>query len=237
MRLPPETQDVSLSTADTLRRVNYFDRRCKGELPYLRLTSRHPLEAHLFYVVCQQRAEAKLGLFSILDRVLVGYARKRISPAATSVQSTFVSSFPARGARAPTKLSVTLPKKAASATSSAAPDSVTSPSISPRRAVSPAAARPANVPGTETAPSVPGETFRRVVMRRGTLPTSCPTSDSAVSAKAAPRAATKAAANACEGKKAARTAHKSATPQLARAFLAPRRPPWPWATPRRCLLW
>ena len=33
----------------------------KGELPYLRLTSRHPLEAHLFYVVCQQRAEAKLG--------------------------------------------------------------------------------------------------------------------------------------------------------------------------------
>src|SRR5215212_4154410 len=30
MRLPPETQDVSLSTADTLRRVNYFDRRCKG---------------------------------------------------------------------------------------------------------------------------------------------------------------------------------------------------------------
>src|SRR5215217_5675544 len=54
MRLPPETQDVSLSTADTLRRVNYFDRRCislaYGEvrlpLTGARLAEGHPTNLH-----------------------------------------------------------------------------------------------------------------------------------------------------------------------------------------------
>ena len=57
-----------------------------------------------------------------------------------------------------------------------------------------AAAIPASVPGRETAPSVPGGTGLRVVIWYGVRRNSCPTSDSAVSAKAAPREATNAAA-------------------------------------------
>ena len=36
---------------------------------YPTLTSRHPLEAHLFRVICEQGAEAKLGWFGALEMV------------------------------------------------------------------------------------------------------------------------------------------------------------------------
>ena len=83
------------------------------------------------------------------------------------MQAMFVSSFPARGARAPIRLSATVPKKAATATRIAEPGSGTSPMASPRNAVVQAATKPAKVPVSETAPSVPGGTCSKDATSRG----------------------------------------------------------------------
>src|SRR5215208_6538823 len=155
---------------------------------------------------------------------VVYQARTRASRAATRVQSTFVSSLPARSERPPIRLSASVPVNAAIATRRAGPGAASRPRASPSTAVRPAAAAPARVPGNETAPSVPGGTFWRVVIRRGARLKSCPISDSAVSAKAAPTEATKAAARGSDPVEAARMAHEVATAQLDRALRALRRP-------------
>jgi hypothetical protein len=130
---------------------------------------------------------------------------------------------------------VTVPRNAAIATRMADGGVSSIPRASPSAAVRMAAPTPARVPGNEMAPSVPGGTFWRVVMRRGVRLRSCPSSDSAVSAKAAPREATKAAIKGSDPV-AARVAQKVATAQLARALRALRRPLCSWAVPVRALL-
>src|SRR5215207_10998690 len=94
------------------------------------------------------------------------------------------------------------------------------PRVRARVAVMQAAVMPARVPGREIAPSVPGGTFLRVVIRRGARLRSCPISDSEVSAKAAPREATKAVVKRSEPVTAARTAQMAALAQLATALRA-----------------
>src|SRR5919112_3194356 len=147
---------------------------------------------------------------------VVFQVRMRASRAATSVQSRFVSSLPARGERAPIRLSASVPRNAVIATRRADAGVSSIPRESPSKAVRTAAPAPASVPGNETAPSVPGGTFWRVEIKRGVRLKSWPISDSAVSAKAAPREATKAAVKDSEPV-AARMAQKVATAQLARA--------------------
>src|SRR5215211_4314194 len=166
----------------------------------------------------------------------IDQAKVRASRAATRVHSTFVSSLPARGERSPIRLSATVPRNAATATRMADGGVSSIPRASPSAAVRPLAPTPASVPDPEMAPSVPGWTFWRVVRRRGVRLKSCPISDSAVSAKAAPREATKAAIKGSDPVAAARMAQKVATAQLARALRALRRPPCSWAVPVRCLL-
>src|SRR5215210_2761968 len=129
---------------------------------------------------------------------VVFQVRMRASRAATSVQSTFVSSLPARGKRSPIKLSAIVPRNAAVAMRSAESGAASMPTARASAEVSPAAATPARVPGREIAPSVPDGTFLRVVIRRGVRLKSWPISDSAVSAKAAPMEATKAAVRGSE---------------------------------------
>jgi hypothetical protein len=123
----------------------------------------------------------------VLRQVRIG-----ASVAATRVQMTLVVSLPMWGKRAPIRLSASVPRNAAMAMRSAVDGASIRPRARARMAVREAAMMPARVPGREMAPSVPGGTFSRVVIRRGARLRSCPISDSEVSAKAAPREATKA---------------------------------------------
>src|SRR4029079_18226823 len=107
-----------------------------------------------------------------------------------------------------------------------------SPSATAATARPSAATSPAAVPSKDIAPGVPAETRRRLVTRNVERPQALPTSLATVSLPPAVNAVTSATSAAPgKGVQTAAIAATAATPQFAKAFPAPRRPPRSSAIP------